>query len=197
MDKKLSEDHSTCLQHDSDDRVDETGSTTGLSTASPKDCKLSCHTFLKRLLLCIPIGVIVTSQLIPEDIFYSVWVLSPLSFISSWALFINFPQLAGWIHTKPLYVEDLRVQHRKQQLFLTWYTQVSNFLLAIVMMGVIDYTFAIQKQHENKKTVMEVCGIIGGVLALYLKIESVVGMCILHFVYRIKEHEVYRSHSDL
>lgn len=146
-----------------------------------------CALKVKRFLLLIPLGVILCSRLLDANFFYSVIFLSPASFISFWIIFTNFPYFAGWLHTEPLYVEDLQIPNQKKQRFLWWYTHITNFFLALVMMGVMDYTFAIQKKH-HKTSAVEICGTIGGILALYLKIESVIAKLILFITYKWKKH---------
>lgn len=138
----------------------------------------------KRVLLVLPLAALVCAHFAPEDIYYSFPVLSPLSFVSFWIIFWNFPQLGSWINTRPLHVEDLHTCDERKKFFLKWYTHSTNFLLALVMMGLVDYTFAIQKKHRAVHSVVEACGIIGGVLALYLKIQSVLGVVLLQLTYR-------------
>lgn len=140
--------------------------------------------YLKRTLLILPVAALVCSHFVPEDLYYSFPVLSPVSFVSFWIVFWNFPQFGSWINTRPLHVEDLQTCDARKKFFLKCYTHSTNFLLALVMMGLVDYTFAIQKKHRAVHSVVEACGIIGGVLALYLKIQNVLGVVLLHITYR-------------
>ena len=144
-----------------------------------------CVTF-KRFMMCLPLGALICLWYVPPQTYFSLLFLSPTCFLSSFAILCNFPQLGSWIHTKPLHVNDLRVLHSKKQNFLWWYTYITNALLAAVITGIIDYTFNIQKKHQSASAV-EILGTLGGVLSLYLKIESVVATSLLHLTFRCKQ----------
>ena len=144
-----------------------------------------CLTF-KRLMMVLPLAALICLWYVPEDLYFSLYFLSPMCFASSFALLCNFPQLGSWIHTKPLHVNDLRVLHSKKQNFLWWYTYITNALLAVVITGIIDWTFTIQKKHHSASAV-EILGTLGGVLSLYLKIESVLATSLLHLTFRCKQ----------
>ena len=137
-------------------------------------------------MMTLPLGALVCLWYVPEEIYFSLYFLSPICFVSSFALLCNFPQLGSWIHTKPLHVNDLRVIHSKKQNFLWWYTYITNALLAVVITGIIDWTFTIQKKHLSASAV-EILGTLGGVLSLYLKIESVVATSLLHLTFQCKQ----------
>lgn len=147
---------------------------------------------VKRLMMFLPITALLCFWYIPQEIYFSLYFLSPVCFISSYAILCNFPQLGSWIHTKPLHVNDLRVLKSKKQAFLWWYTYITNALLAVVITGIIDWTFTIQKKHHKASTI-EILGTLGGVLSLYLKFESVVALSILHLTFRLKQQRSQKS----
>lgn len=146
-------------------------------------CRLS-----KRLMMVLPLAALAGYWYVPEDLYFSLYFLSPVCFVSSFVLLCNIPQLGSWIHTKPLHVNDLRVLHSTKQNFLWWYTYITNALLAVVITGIIDWTFTVQKKHHAASAV-EILGTLGGVLSLYLKIESVVAISLLHLTFQCKEHK--------
>ena len=150
----------------------------------------------KRMLLTVPLAGALCAYFLPSGLFFSLYVFSPVCFLSAYAVLCNFPQLGSWIHTKPLHVDDLHVPDSRKQSVLMWYTYITNFLLALVITGIMDWTFSIKQEHRRADT-FEILGILGGVLSLYLKTESVVALSLLHLAFRHKKRRGERQRTRL
>ena len=73
------------------------------------------------------------------------------------------------------------------------YMGVMNVLLAGVTAGFAD--FILMKGLEDK-AIVEILAIIGGNMALYIKIQNIIGKVLLHICYYVKQREVVRKMSE-
>lgn len=98
----------------------------------------------------------------------------PLSyFLGLYFFLINFPGISESIHTRPLYIEDLKMEESNHsEKFQKIYTILMNFLLASLFAGLAEYMII---QNILDKPLIEALGIIGGNLGIYYKLQRTIG----------------------
>ena len=145
----------------------------------------------RRVLLVFPatLGIFI---FLFHDYLMNIGYITPLSFVCSFILFWNFPQIGAWLQSKPIYVEDLVIHNSSigvRYSFITYYTYITNFFLSCLLVSIIDYTLFLKDQEMPRET-FEVIGTIGGIMALYFKFQAVVGRAILFMCYKLKKRKV-------
>lgn len=107
-------------------------------------------------------------------------------FFGSYFIFINFPSIPQVLYSKPTYIDDLVIVNNKQsdESFKKIYTVVMSFILAILFAVFSEYIII---QGVNDRPIIELLGIIGGNLGLYMKAQVFVGKITMFFCYKIKE----------
>ena len=149
----------------------------------------------KRFLL--PFGL--TSIIIPfffqDYLIHYLWF--PLLYLfGSFIIFFNFPVLVEYTHNKPLYLEDLTIQETDNNKFRKIYIITMTFLLSILVSGISEYIII---NGIRNKPIIELLGIIGGNISIYLNVQNVTGKILLKFFYFLKQREIERrkrSSSD-
>lgn len=139
-----------------------------------------------RLLLPISGLLFAIPFIFEKDIF--LYITLPLCYFAAlYMVLLNFPGVVESLHTKPLYLEDLELARQGTDTpdltFQYIYSIIMNFLLAILFAGISEYVIL---QPIREKPIVEVCAIIGGNLALYYKIQGIVGKIILKLCHYFK-----------
>nr|QBK84578.1 MAG: hypothetical protein LCDPAC01_00590 [Pithovirus LCDPAC01] len=114
----------------------------------------------------------------------------------SWIFFWNFPGIGGIIQSKPIYTEDLVIRGENIMMeyrFKIYYVRITNILLAIVVVILTDYTFF----KNNDKTMIEIAGVLGGVLALYQKVQTMITLFLLKLFFYLKEKKLAKLMHDM
>lgn len=120
-------------------------------------------------------------------------------FFGSYFIFINFPRISEVLHEKPTFVDDLILKpadngKSDDHTFKKIYLVTMNFILALLFACFSEYVIV---QGVDDKPIIEILGIIGGVLSLYLKVQNSIGKILLTVCNMLKETEVRRrSISD-
>ena len=111
---------------------------------------------------------------------------------------LNFPGVAESMHKRPLYLEDLELERRGTNTpdltFQYIYSIIMNFLLAALFSGLSEYVIL---QPIREKPVIEIAAIIGGNLALYYKMQGIIGNVILTLCHYCKTRITSRPEIEI
>lgn len=157
---------------------------------------------LLRLLLPVGLLNIILPYLYPQNLIHYIW-FPIMYFIGSFIIFLNFPICVEYTNVKPLYLEDLIIKKTEindsidsLNKFKKIYIITMTIFLSILISGISEYV--IINDIIKNKPVMEILGIIGGNITLYLKIQHIFAKILLKFFHVLKQKEVKkRSLSDL
>lgn len=151
-----------------------------------------CHPV--RLLLPISATALVIPFLFPDKLNEYVWV--PICyFFGTYFFFINFPRFGEIMHEKPIWLEDLILATGGQgsHSFRNIYSNIMNAVLALLFALFAEYVIT---QGIRHLPVVEIMGIVGGNLVLYVKIQHTVGKMLISVCHCMKEkHEERLSDS--
>jgi len=118
------------------------------------------------------------------------YLLVPICyFLASLIVFLNFPIIVEVLHSKPLYLENLTDNTPQLNRFKNSYKFVMNICLAIVVGGISEYVII---QGISSKPIVELFAIIGGNMALFMKIQHIVGKTLLYVCHCFKTREIRR-----
>jgi hypothetical protein len=99
--------------------------------------------------------------------------------------FYNFPFFTKWMHTTPVYFEDLYdadALENRRETHQKYFMGIMNLFLTIIICMLFNY--AIYQTHDISITPVSILTIIGSICGLHAKVQSNVGsivMIILHF----------------
>lgn len=143
-----------------------------------------------RLLLPVS-GVILTLPFVFDNELLNYYSFPVFGFFGSYFFFLNFPSIGELLHTKPIYVDDLvlSLDDSEDHTFKQIYSAVMNLILSILVAGFSEYIII---QGVRDKSIIEICGIIGGNLSLYMKTQNVIGKLLLNLCNKLKISEVRR-----
>ena len=113
-------------------------------------------------------------------------------FFLVWIFLYNFPYFSKYLHTKPIYYEDLNSKNNElnfnqarkkkfQKLFIT----IQQITLSLAFVFVFEYSFNRLKNTPFNFT--ELLALLGGFFTLYEKISSNLGMLLIKYLYREKK----------
>jgi hypothetical protein len=99
-------------------------------------------------------------------------------------ILINFPNISTYLHTRPIYVNDLIEMDEWDEIYVSkakynfrsTYVVVMNVFLALLVSILTEY--ALVKEIHDKPYV-EIFGLFGGILSIYIKIQNVFGKLLL------------------
>jgi hypothetical protein len=144
----------------------------------------------RKYFLTVPLTFIIMIPIFPEQL-VNYWYITSMAFFSSWIIFWNVPEIGQCLQSKPLYVEDLIIQGDNigaNYKFMKYYTNSTNFCLALLVTTMADYTFF---KNNGNRGLIEITGVIGGVLSLYLKCQQIIAKILLRICYYIKKREEF------
>ena len=113
-------------------------------------------------------------------------------FISCLIIITNFPYIIELLYAKPLYIEDLNPDsiHTEHTIkFRKTYYIAMNLCLSALFASISEYIII---QGINNKPVVEILAIVGGNIALFMKIQNFVGKFLLYICHCMKTREVRR-----
>lgn len=153
-----------------------------------KTCKNRMGQFLYYTQLPITVGLIVVPIINNE---YTLnYLLVPICyFFASLIVFLNFPIIVELLHSKPLYLENLADNTPQLNRFKISYKYIMNICLAIVIGGISEYVII---QGVNSKPIVELFAILGGNMALFMKIQHIIGKSLLYLCHCFKTREIRR-----
>lgn len=105
-------------------------------------------------------------------------------FTGAYCFFLNFPSISEFLHSRPYYVDEMITdQHSESKAFRRWYNGIMNFMLAFIFSGMAEYIIF---KDIQEKPVMEIIGIVGGNISLYMKVQNTIGKVVLWAFDRMK-----------
>ena len=142
----------------------------------------------KRLLLPFAIGFVALPFFL--EMFRNVIWIAVLYFTGSLLILLNFPSLSIYPHSKPFYISDF-IREDNDRRFVAVYKVFMILVMSGMASAFADYIFM---REITKKSVTEIMAIIGGNMAIYLKIQSITGKIMLKVCVCLRNRE--RSLSD-
>ena len=142
----------------------------------------------KRLLLPFAIGFVSLPFFL--EMFRNVIWIAVLYFTGSLLILLNFPFLSIYPHSKPFYISDF-IKEDNDRRFVAVYKVFMILVMSGMASAFADYIFM---REITKKSVTEIMAIIGGNMAIYLKIQSITGKIMLKVCVCLRNRE--RSLSD-
>lgn len=139
-----------------------------------------------RLLLPVS-GLFLALPCIFRDELMNFYSIPVFYFFGSYFFFLNFPYIGEILHGKPIYIEDLIVVDTNSEIdhsFKKIYTVIMNFILAVLFSLFSEYILI---KGIEEKPIVEILGIIGGNINLYMKAQNTVGKILLQLCYNMKE----------
>ena len=142
--------------------------------------------------LLLPISLLCFScPFLFEEYFLNFVAVPIFYFFGSYFIFLNFSFISEFFNTQPLYVNDLmdKIEESGIQIlkFRKIYNICMNLMLALTVAGVSEYTL-ISENFANK-SIIEILGIIGGNLMIYMKLQNVIGSVTLNICNCIKKKQ--------
>jgi hypothetical protein len=110
--------------------------------------------------------------------------------------FYNFPFFTKWMHTRPVYFEDLfdeDAQPTSQDAYQRWFMAAMNLFLTIIICMLFNY--AIYQSHDIEVTPLKIITIIGSLCGLHAKVQSNVGSALMLILHHRKKHTQKRRLS--
>ena len=166
-----------------------------------KRLKNRCKYIFSYKIFFLPITIIMPFFIYFEN-FQNVFYIFISSFVSSFILVFTFPQLTKIIYTKPIYFEDLYLDDNEQiqknhikilhnientKKFQNKFILSQQFIMALTISLIIEYfTYKI---INNSYEIMELLGLLGGLISLYVNIITIIGKLFLCFLYYQKKKE--------
>jgi len=143
-----------------------------------------------RLLLIVSL-VFLTIPYIFREFLFNTYSFPIFYFFGSYYIFINFPIIGETLHEKPTYIEDLVMSTNgiDDHSFKKKYSVIMNFILALLFSLFAEYVIV---QGIEKRPIIEILGIIGGNLSLYMKTQNTIGKILLTFYSFMKTKEISR-----
>jgi hypothetical protein len=142
--------------------------------------------FKYKRILIIPGITFIILPLIVDEVRLVAWI-ALLYFFGSFMLLINFPQLSTMLQSKPIYYEDLLItdetRENSDNRFKITYELTMIFFLSILISTLGDYIYI--NGITNKQPV-ELLGIIGGNISIYLRLQNIIGKTLLKIFYFCK-----------
>ena len=150
-----------------------------------------------KYLLPISAFLLISPLIFPEQLVNYI-TLPIFYFFGMFFLLINFRQVGEFLYRKPIYLDDLVVEHRMIRLQNpTIFTGIYNdntlqLTYGVVMNFILAFLFALFSEYIVVKDVrqlpiIEIFGIIGGNLSLYFRVQSIVGKVIIKIFHIFKE----------
>lgn len=145
-----------------------------------------CHPY--RLLLPVSGTLVVIPIFFSEQLNGRIFT-SIFYFLGIYFFLLNFPRLCEIMNDKPIYIEDLVIttEGDNRHKFKNAYVNIMILVLSILCALFVQY---ISSRSLYEKPLIEILGIIGGNLILYVKIQNIVGRIFINICHCVKEqHE--------
>ena len=162
-------------------------------------------THFNLTLLLVPL--ILTLTFVYQDKEGVIYV--PIScFVSALIIFLNFPSIVIFLHSRPIYYNDLILTnydeegHIYQDEFRKKYQKIFQWIISVssaIMVGVTaelwfyrDSMFISQSEEKNQLRSYVILGIIGGLLRIYYGAAMLLGNLLLLILKKLKRREQER-----
>jgi len=124
--------------------------------------------------------------------FQSYEYVTPVSFVCGYCFFINVPSFALWTYRKPLWFEDLvdetAISPDARERFQKQFVYVLEFLLTCVFTSIVDY--GMFRFRSSQFSILETLALLGGLLSLFAKIQSISGKVVLFYIAHRRERAI-------
>jgi len=168
-----------------------------------KRLKNRCKYIFSYKIFFLPITIIMPFFIYFEN-FQNIFYIFIASFVSSFILVFTFPQITRMIYKKPIYFEDLYLDDKEQiknhikilhnientKKFQNNFILSQQIMMALAISLIIEYLT--YKIINNSYETMELLGLLGGLISLYVKIITIIGKLFLGFLYYQKKKEKER-----
>ena len=111
---------------------------------------------------------------------FTSFIVVPMVFLSSVSFLWAFDAVTLFLFRRPAYVEDLVKYSDSNPMVLRGFLVSAVFFTSLTICAVFEYAFARYGIHNHG--LLEGLGIIGGLLTLFQRLESVFGKCILNLM---------------
>ena len=160
------------------------------------NCKLYCKK--RRFLLLFYLLLIFIPYF---KIFRNRIYLSILLFLLFWIFLYNFPYFSKYLHTKPIYYEDLNrknnivnLNNKDRKKFQKIFITVHQLTLTIAFICVFEYGFS--RLEKTPLVFIELIALLGGFFNIYQRISSLIGTFLLKYLYYKKKKEYKRNRDN-
>jgi hypothetical protein len=120
----------------------------------------------------------------------SAYYIIPSCSLFSTAILINFPKILHILHSKKVTIEDLqdvRSMNKKIKNRFIYIFEISLTFMLTIVISLVVYSY-LDKFRSNH--FIENLGILGGLLTLISKIESIIGKILLSILKKYRDKEV-------
>ena len=140
-------------------------------------------------LLAIPI---ILAGLLWIDALQNFWYITGMALVSSFVLFLVFPQVCTMTHRKPLYYEDLvadsHVDTKMRFKFQKYFAVIQSVLLSMFVASLVDYV--IYRLQSTNLSRQEILYLFGGQLSILNEAQNWSGRMLMKILnWRKKQHE--------
>ena len=135
-------------------------------------------------------------------------VISPMLFIASVGLLLNFPNFVPSLQTRPLYLHDIVVEDaplvsesgyelwNRKRLYYRACRVVVNFTAACLITGFCEYGYTLW-QRDVPTSYVEVGGVVGGVMALLNRTQHMASRVLLKVCHLAQAWDERRRHLEV
>jgi len=158
----------------------------------------------KLYLVAVPLLPVLLLLLPPP--LRSPFFVTPLIFLVALSVLLNFPDVVPSLQKRPLYLQDIVVEdecvvsssshglwQRKRAYYRACRLMV-NLSSAVLVAGFCEYGYALWEKKDEPSSYMEVCGVIGGVLALLNRAQSGASRVLLKLCRLAQDWDERRRH---
>jgi len=135
---------------------------------------------------------------------WSPYLLLPLSFYFSLLLLLSFPDFVPSLQKRPVYLHDVIVENEtlvspslhalwvRKHLYYTWCRHMVNITTACLITACVNYGYGLWRMKQPKSYI-EICGILGGVLALLNRAQHLASQILLKLCHLAQEWDEHRN----
>ena len=120
----------------------------------------------------------------------NVYVITASGFMSGSLLMYLFPKIATFLFEKPLYFEDLNDNLKiddSSKKYQKYFIISNGFFSSVLFASMINYFFF--KYQESKLSVLELIGVLGGLLEFFKQGQSIFGEKLIQILNYYKKKE--------
>ena len=134
---------------------------------------------------CVALPIAFPDQLL------NVYAFPILMFYAGYFSLLNIPRVGMMLQSKPTYVDDLTIVQNGavDESFKKVYAVLMNLILALMLASAAEYVVL---KGITEKPLIEIVGMVGGVLSIYVKVQNSAGKVLLFVFARCKNKEVHR-----
>lgn len=121
----------------------------------------------------------------------------------------NFPNLAPSMHNRPIYLGDLealeetnknlpvdREANEIREKFFKYFFILVNVSFVLLLAAFSDYAYFLCRDRMNNTTLMEVAGVVGGVLSLWSRTQQMAGRILLVGCFHLRKRRLQQRGEE-